>query len=152
MKALKIITLFLACRLCWIWIDQCGADLGFGEALPFCIECSGGATFLRLIILGTGSYAVYRILRHRPEDTQVRDDDVPMGKTYLIHWHRIILLLAIILYPLWIWWIDTNTFIPGPEANSLTRTICRYAEVKGTLLWVLVVGFATMGFKILHRS
>lgn len=152
MKALKIIVLFLACRLCWIWLDQCGADLGLGEALPFCLDCSSLATMMRLLFLIAGAYWVFHMLQRRPEDTQLRDDDAPLGRTYLIHWHRIILLVAIVTYPLWVWWVDSNTFIPGPDALSITRPICRYAGVKGTLIWVLVVGFVTLGFRVLHRS
>ena len=152
MKALKIIVLFLTCRLCWVWLDQCGADLGLGEALPFCLDCSGLTSIVRLFFLVTGAYWVYSILQQRPEDTRLRDDDAPLGRTYLIHWHRIILLIAILTYPLLVWWVDSNTLIPGPDALSITRPICRYAAVKGTLIWALVVGFVALGFKILHRS
>ncbi|MCK5125560.1 MAG: hypothetical protein KAR42_04830 [candidate division Zixibacteria bacterium] len=152
MKALKIIVLFLACRLCWVWLDQCGADLGLGEALPFCHDCNGLTTTIRLFILAFGAYLIYRILSQSPEDTDIQDDDVPLGRTYLIHWHRIILLLAIVSYPLWIGWIDSNTFIPGPNSLNITRPICKLALVKGTLIWVLVMGFAVIGFRILHRD
>jgi len=151
-KALKIMVLFLVCRLCWIWLDQCGADLGLGEALPFCLDCSGLTTTVRLLLLAGGGYAVHRTLQSRPEDTHLRDDDVPLGRTYLIHWHRIILLVVILSYPLWVWWIDSNTIIPGPDTLVLTKPICRYTGVKGSLIWVLVVWFSTLGFRILHRS
>lgn len=152
MKALKIMVLFLACRLGWVWLDQCGADLGLGEALPFCLDCSGVTSIIRLLLMAAGAYWVYQILQRSPEDTRLCDDDAPLGRTYLIHWHRIILLIAILTYPLWVWWVDSNTFIPGPDALIITRPICRYVAVKGTVIWVLVIGFVTLGFRILHRS
>ena len=152
MKALKITALFVACRLCWIWLDQCGADLGLGEALPFCLDCSGGVTLIRLLILGAGAYHVYLTLRDQPEETGIHDNDLPLGHTYLIHWHRIALLAVIVTYPLWVWWVDSNTTIPGPDALFITRAICRNAESKGTATWVIAVGFVSLGFRIMHRK
>ncbi len=152
MKALKIIVLFLACRLCWVWLDQCGADLGLGEVLPFCLDCNGLTTTIRLLIMAFGAYLIYRILSHNPEDTDIQDDDVPLGRTYLIHWHRIILLLTIVSYPLWVGWIDSNTIIPGPDSLRITSSICKSALLKGTIIWILVMGFAVIGFRILHRD
>ncbi|MCH9031991.1 MAG: hypothetical protein IIB00_07005 [candidate division Zixibacteria bacterium] len=152
MKALKIIALFLGCSLAWLWIDQCGAYLRVGETLPFCIDCSGMATFMRIVLLGIAMYGFYRIIQSRPDDTELLDPDTPPGRTYLIHWHRIALLLALLTYPLWLSWIDDNTIIPGPDALWLTRNSCRYAGVKGTLLWGVELSFVVITFRILHRN
>jgi len=149
-RLLYIISLFLGCRLCWIWIDQCGAELGMGETLPFCLECSGLATGIRLILLGISGWLIYKILKRLPEETSILEKDVYPAKTIRIHWQRIILLLGIISYPLWIYWIDKNTFIPGPEAFIITRVSCNYPGVKGTLLWAVEMTFVVLGFKILY--
>ena len=153
MKAMNIITLYLGCRLGWIWFDRCGpTDIGLGEALPFCLDCSGMATFVRLLFLGIASYCIYRLLRLQPSDIQIHDVDAPPGRTFLIHWHRIVLLLALLSYPLWVSWVDTNTIIPGPDAIWITRTSCHYAGFKGTMLWGIVLTFVVFGFRILHRN
>ncbi len=152
MKALRITVLFIICRLLWIWLDQCGSDLGFGEALPFCVECSGITTAIRLMMLALGSYVFIQILQERPEETQIRDDDTPPGRTYLIHWHRIALLLIILFYPVLIAWFDQNTTIPGPDALALTNDICSDTEFKGSIIWGLIVTFIVSSLKILHRK
>lgn len=152
MKALKIMALFLACSLVWRWLDQCGADLGVGETLPFCIDCSGMATFMRMVFLGAAIYGFYRIFQRQPENTEILDPDAPPGRTYLIHWHRIALLLALLTYPLWLWWIDSNTTIPGPDSVFLIINSCKYAGFKGTLLWGVELTFVVLTFRILHRN
>jgi len=152
MKTLKIIALLLACRLAWKWVDLCGADLGLGETLPFCIECSGLATVMRLLLLGLAIWSILRLLQSRPEYTQIYENDAPPAQTFLIHWHRIALLLALVTYPLWIWWIDTNTLIPGPEAVWFMDSSCRYPGFKGTLFWGIELIFVVCGFRILYRN
>ncbi len=152
MKALKIIALFLGCRLVWTWLDQCGADLGLGEALPFCLACNGLTTIVRLMILAGGAHVFYGILRKPADETEIVDPDLPPGRMYLIHWHRIALLLVIVLYPLWVWWIDRNTIIPGPQASVLTRFICESTAVKGTVIWSIVVTFIVASFGVLHKN
>ena len=150
MKLLKIIVLFLGCRLAWKWLDLCGSDLGIGETLPFCIECSGIATAMRLLLLGIAFWIILIMLRSRPAYTQLYEDDRPPAQTFRIHWHRIALLLAIITYPLWIWWVDKNTIIPGPDAVLFIRTSCDYPGVKVTILWGIELIFGVWGFRILH--
>ena len=152
MKTLKIITLFLGCRLVWKWIDLCGADLGLGETLPFCIECSGMATVMRLLLLGIAVWIVFRLLESHPEETQMYEDDAPHGQTFRIHWHRIALLLSLVTYPLLVWWVDKNTIIPGPDTLWLTWASCRYPAVKGTIFWGIELIFVVWGFKVLHRN
>jgi hypothetical protein len=152
MKILKMIALFLACRLVWIWLDQCGADLGLGDALPFCLNCSGVATFFRLGVLGLGVYVVIRFLQEPPDIDHFPEDDPIPGQTYIVHWDRIALLFAVVTYPLWIWWVDSNTAIPGPAASLLTKSICKYAGLKGTLIWSVIVTFCVMSFKFLYKK
>ena len=152
MKTLKIIALFLGCRLVWKWIDLCGADLGLGETLPFCIECSGMATVMRLLLLGIAVWIVFRLLESHPEETQMYEDDAPPGQTFRINWHRIALLLSLVTYPLWVWWVDKNTIIPDPDTLWLIRASCRYPGVKGTILWGIELIFVVGGFKVLHRN
>lgn len=152
MRALKIITLLLGCRLAWNWVDQCGADLGMGETLPFCIECSGSATAMRLLLLSTAIWSIYRLLQSQPDSTQLYEDDAPPAQTYLIHWHRIALLLALLTYPLWVWWVDINTIIPGPDALWLTSSSCQYQGVKGTILWGIELIFVVWGSRVLHKD
>ena len=152
MKTLKIISILLICRLVWKWIDLCGADLSLGETLPFCIECSGMATFMRLLLLGIAIWIILRLLRSRPEYTQIYENDAPPGQTFLIHWHRIVVLFALVTYPLWISWVDTNTLIPGPDAVWLTSSSCRYPGFKGTLFWGIELIFIVCGFRVLHKN
>jgi len=151
MKLLKIIALFLGCRLIWIWFDLCGDDLGLGETLPFCIKCSGAATFFRLVFLGLAIWIIVRLLQNQPTGTQIFEEEEPPGHTFIIHWHRIALMLALVSYPLWIWWIDKNTIIPSPNEIWLIRYSCIYPGVKGTMLWGLVLLFIVGGFGILHK-
>jgi len=152
MKVLKLIALFLGCRLIWTWFDRCGDDLGLGETLPFCIECSALTTVMRLLFLAIAIWGVSRLIESEPEYVQLHDNDMPPAHSYRIHWHRIALLLAILAYPLWIWWIASNTILPGPDAFSLTRSSCRFPGVKGTLLWGIVLSFLVWGFRILHKN
>ncbi len=152
MKALKIIALLIGLRLVWIWLDQCGADLGLGEALPFCLECDGITTLVRLMMSFAGAHVFYGILNKPADETEIVDADLPPGRTYLIHWHRIGLLLVILFYPLWVWWIDSNTIIPGPESIALTRFICESSAVKGTMIWGSIVTFIVMSFGVLHKK
>ncbi|MCP4603464.1 MAG: hypothetical protein GY847_23590 [Proteobacteria bacterium] len=152
MKALKIIALFLGCRLAWSWVDQCGADLGMGETLPFCIECSSAATTMRLLLLGIAIWSIIRLLKSQPDNIQLHEDNELPAQTYRIHWHRIALLLAILTYPLWVWWIDINTIIPGPDALWPTSSSCRYPGVKGTIQWGIELIFVVCGFKVLHKD
>ena len=152
MKTLKIIALFLACRLVWKWVDLCGADLSLGETLPFCIECSGMATVMRLLLLGIAIWRILRLLQSRPEYTQIYENDTPFARTFLIHWHRIALLLALLTYPLWIWWVDANTLIPGPDAIGFINSSCRCPGFKGTLFWGIELIFVVCGFRILYRN
>lgn len=152
MKVLKMVALFLVCRLAWIWLDQCGSDLGLGEALPFCLDCSGSATAMRLTILLLGGYVVFNTLQRMPEVIPFPEDDPIPGQTYVIHWDRIALLAIVLFYPVLIWWFDRNTTIPGPETSALTRSICEYAGVKGTLIWAIVVTFIVTSFRFLYRT
>ena len=152
MKALKIITLLLCCRLAWIWLDQCGANLGMGESLPFCIECSGITTFFRLLLLALAAYMISRILGSAPSPMQVYNRDLPYGRTFQIHWHRIILLLLVLGYPLWVAWVDANTFIPGPNRVPLLDLSCRHSGFKGSLLWAIEMICVVWTLRILHRS
>ena len=151
-KILYIIALFLGCRLAWIWVDQCGANLGMGETLPFCLECSGFVSVLRLIILGIVINYIYEILKYPPIDTELIQRDINSVQTLRIHWHHIFLLLGIITYVLWISWIDKNTTIPGPDAFIILKKSCQYAGFKGTLLWAIEMVFVSLGFKILYKE
>jgi len=149
-KLLKIIAIFLFCRLVWIWIDRCGADLGLGETLPFCIECSGITTLIRLILLALAMRFVLYLLQRPPAYNQLYGDDIVPVRTYRVYWHRIAFLLGILTYPLWVWWIDKNTIIPGPDAVWLIRESCLHPGFKGTLLWGVVLLFIVWVFKTLH--
>lgn len=152
MKLLKLIAIFLWCRLVWTWFDLCGSDLGLGESLPFCIECSGLISALRIIILLITIRLIVMIVNNPPGYTQIYDEDRPPGQVYRIHWHRIALLASIVSYPLWVWWIDKNTLIPGPDSVWLIESSCHNPEIKGTFLWCIVNLFAVWGFRILHRD
>ena len=152
MKLLKIVALFLGCRLAWIWFDRCGPELGLGETLPFCNECSGIVTIMRLLFLGLAIWIITRLLESEPEYMQLYDNDMPPAHSYRIHWQRVALLVAIVTYPLWVWWVDINTLIPDPSDIWLTRSSCRYAGVKGTMLWGIVLTFVVWGFRLLHKS
>ncbi len=150
-KLLKIIAFFLLCRLAWIWVDRCGENLGLGEALPFCLECSGLATIMRLVFLGVAVWGIQRELRSPPAITQIYEDDMPPAHSYRIYWHRIGLLLGILTYPLWAFWVDANTAIPGPGDLPILSAVCSSPGFKGTLLWAVVLVFLYIGLKILHR-
>ena len=152
MKLLKIIALFLLCRLAWIWFDRCGDDLGLGETLPFCIECSGLATIMRLFLLGFATWVIARMLESDPEYMQLYENDMSPAHSYRIHWHRIALLIGIVAYPLWVWWLSINTIIPGPNEVWLIQSSCHYPGVKGTMLWGIVLTFVVWGFRLLHKN
>lgn len=100
MKALKLVSLFLGCRLIWAWFDLCGANLGIGETLPFCLACSGLATTMRLLLFVGAALAMYRLFQIPPIETVIREADLPPGQMYRIHWHRIALVVVILTYPL----------------------------------------------------
>lgn len=152
MKALKLITLFLGCRLIWIWFDQCGKDLGIGDTLPFCLDCSGMASFMRLLLLGVAIWRTFRLYQFPPDYTEIYENTSSPAKMIRIHWHRIALLLVLMIYPLWVSWVDANTNIPGPDAFWIVNSSCGYPGVKGTMLWCIVLLFIVWGLKILHRN
>lgn len=152
MKVLRIVALFLGCMLVWRWFDLCGADLGIGETLPYCIGCSSTASGVRLVMLIVAVIVIGVILKHCPAVTQIYDNQPPLAQTYRIHWHRIALLLAILSFPLWVSWVDAHTIIPGPESLPFTRSTCHNSDVKGTMFWAIELIFVVWGFKILHRS
>ncbi len=151
-KIMSIIALLLGCRLLWIWVDLCGPDLGMGETLPFCLECSGFVSVFRLLILGVAIMNINKTLKSPPEETQLLQRSVNQVQTVRIHWHRIFLLFGIISYPIWIYWIDKNTAIPGPDAIIIFQASCKYAGFKGTVLWGIQMLFVTAGFKILYEE
>ncbi len=151
-KIMSLISLFLGCHLLWIWVDQCGADLGMGESLPFCLECSGFVSIIRLLILGLSVKFIYKTLQTSVDETELLQRNYPHPQRIRIHWHRIFLLFSIISYPIWVWWIDKNTTIPGPHEIFLFQASCKYAGFKGTLLWMIEMLFITVGFKILHKK
>lgn len=152
MQALKIIAVFLACRLVWTWLDLCGADLGVGEALPFCHNCNGFATTVRLLFLGLGGFVIFRTLQEAPNVELIPEDDPTPGQSYIIRWDNIAILIAVVGYPLWVWWLDQNTTVPGPQDMILFDLLCRYAGFKGTLIWGVIVTFLVMSFRILYRK
>lgn len=152
MKALKLIALFLACRLAWMWVDQCGADIGFGESLPFCLECSGFQSFLRIVILAVSAVRIAILLRSEPDVMQFHQALAYPGQQFRIHWHRIALLFFIATYPIWVWWIDKNTSIPGPDRFWILSSSCAYPGFKGSLLWLIVLVFVVRGLRILHKN
>lgn len=152
MKLLKLIALLFGCMLVWEWFDRCGSDVGFGEALPFCIDCSGFTTICRFIMLTLAGWMMYRIVQTPPDETEIYGDSTEEERTYLIHWHRIALLVSLLLYPLWVLWLDANTNIPGPECVPFFRLTCRYVGFKGTVLWGIALLFVGLGFRILHKD
>jgi len=151
-KVVRLTILFLGCRLAWIWFDQCGADLGLGETLPFCLDCSGMSTVMRLLLLGVALWGIFILYQFPPDNTEIYESISSPAQMIRIHWHRIALLLVLMTYPLWIWWVDANTSIPGPDGFWITSSSCRYPGVKGTMLWGIVLLFAVRGLKILHRN
>ncbi len=151
-KIMKIIVLFLGCRLLWIWVDQCGAEIGMGESLPFCLECTGFVSLLRLAVLGGTIHSIYKTLQRQPDVTDLIEREIPQAQTVRIHWDRIFLLLAILLYPIWVYWVDINITIPGPNETFILKGACKYARFKGTLLWIIEMLFISMSFKLLHNN
>ena len=151
-KVVKLAILFLGCRLAWIWFEQCGADLGLGETLPFCLECSGIATIVRLLLLVIALWIIFKLYQIPPDNTEVYENISSPVQMIRIHWHRIALLLVLLTYPLWIWWVDSNTNIPGPDAFWITNSSCNYTGFKGTMLWGIELLFAVWGLRILHRG
>ncbi len=152
MKALKIIAVFLACRLVWIWLDQCGADLALGDALPFCLQCNGFSSVFRLSFLGAAGYVIFRTLQEAPDVELLPEDDPTPGQSYIIRWDNIAILIAVVSYPLLIWWLDEHTTIPGPQNMILFDLVCKYAGFKGTLIWGVIVTFLVISFRILYRK
>lgn len=152
MKALKLVALFLACRLVWIWIDQCGADIGLGETLPFCLECSGFQSFLRITTLIVSVLRIAILLRSRPDVTQIHQALTYPGQQFRIYWHRIALFVSIVTYPIWIWWVDRNTTIPGPDRIWIFSSSCTYPGLKGSLLWIITLVFIVRSLRILNKS
>jgi len=152
MKALKLIALFLTCRLAWIWVDRCGADIGLGESLPFCIECSGFQSLLRIVALAFSIVRIAILLRTETDITQIHQALAYPGQQFKIHWHRIALLGSIVTYPIWAWWVDKNTIIPGPDRVWILSSACVYPGFKGSLLWIIVLVLIVRGLRILHKN
>ena len=151
-KLLYLVILFLSCRLMWIWFQQCGTILGMGETLPFCIDCEPFATLVRLILLGIVIWYISKPLHEPVAETVLVDQDITPVEILSIHWHRIFVLLALLSYPIWIDWLDSNMKLPSPWDIFLISASCEYDGLKGTFLWTIEMLFVAVGFRILHKT